>query len=160
MTSLAPIVLFSTLVVINPPVSGVPKHFLIETKNKNNGHDYESLDHSSYPGTSPPNPAAWSKWSEWGKCSKPCDIEGFRKRTRKCVDTTTQKEEKGKCKPYVNVLWGNKKYTDTDVASCIPCPDEDTKTENAGNQTTVPTKTPATTRPATTPSVTAKQLAI
>jgi len=64
---------------------------------------------------------SWAAWGEWGKCNKRCGQDARRERKRKCVNLCNQKESEGKCEPYENKML-NKKFTDTDVTSCTPCP--------------------------------------
>jgi len=93
----------------------------------------QATDFCENPSCSKKEPSSlteWTDWSEWGKC-----IEGFRKRTRKCVNPQTKKEEKGKCKPKNSNFRNN--FSDTEIYTlltsqkqkCPPSTDEVDKKE-------------------------------
>lgn len=71
----------------------------------------------------------WSKWGDWGQCTKKCGAEGKRERKRKCVnacddDKETTENVRERCPPFKNNIV-KKEYTDTDTTVCAPCPVEE-----------------------------------
>merc|ERR1712042_358209 len=71
----------------------------------------------------------WSKWGDWGQCTKKCGAEGKRERKRKCVnacddDNETTENVRERCPPFKNNIV-KKEYTDTDTTVCAPCPVEE-----------------------------------
>merc|ERR1711915_953740 len=70
---------------------------------------------------------SWGQWGEWGTCNKKCDEEGKRTRTRKCMETCTDKpaEDDSMCPPHLNAHDPNSPgISNTETTNCTPCPPE------------------------------------